>query len=57
MPDPIIEPTRVGAKDKERIDALERAVKALLQAMREYEKTSGEALMPIGDYYGYKFEE
>lgn len=53
----IQEPERLGKKDKERIAELERVVKALVQAMQETENSTGDALMPVGTYFGVKFDE
>lgn len=47
---------RLGKKDKDRIAELERVVQALLNGMKEAESSTGDALMPTGEYFGMKFE-
>ena len=50
-------PERTGEKLKLRVAELERVCKALVKAMKEFEDETGEAVMPVGDYFGIKFEE
>jgi len=40
-----------------KINELELAVKALLQAIKEYEANTMETVMPEGEYLGVKFNE
>jgi hypothetical protein len=47
---------RVGKKVTQRVEELERVVKALITGMKETEKETGEPLMPTGEYYGIKFD-
>ena len=58
MPEDIVPPVeRVGKKVTDRIDELERVVKALLKGMQDAESVTEEPLMPIGNYYGTEFAE
>jgi len=58
MLDPIPDQqTRLGENAKKRIDELERVVKALIKAIQNAEKETGEPLMPEGEFYGQKFED
>lgn len=52
-----LEKERAGEKLKARVAELERITKSLVKAIKEYEDESGEAIMPVGDYYGIKFED
>lgn len=41
---------------KKEIKELQRVVKALLAAIKEYENESGDPIMPTGEYYGINFK-
>lgn len=59
MPDPIVEPENTRAGNKalaQRVEELEKTVKALLSGFKEVEKYNGENFMPEGTYHGTKFE-
>lgn len=58
MPEPEIEPNeRVGSNVKKRVEELEKAVKAILKALREIEEHIGEPFVKTGEYLGEKFED
>ncbi len=44
------------AQLKNRLDEMEAAIKALLEAFKEMEKETGDEYMPEGEYLGVKFE-
>lgn len=48
---------RVGPNAKKRIEELEKAVKAILLAIREIEEQIGEPVIKSGEYLGEKFED
>lgn len=40
-----------------RLDEAEKCIKALVLAIKEAEESTGDSLMPVGEFYGEKFEE
>ena len=47
---------RISQDAKTRIAELERVVKALVTAVQNQESNSGDPIMPVGEYYGVKFD-
>jgi hypothetical protein len=50
-------PRGLAKKDQERLTELERTVKALVVAIKATEEEEAISVMPVGTYYGIKFDE
>lgn len=58
MPDPIepINDVRNSKLINARLDEIERTLKAIVIAIKDFENEIGVDAMPTGEYYGQKFE-